>query len=480
MVSDQVMAGSCSSIVVTAEIFAKFSHILQETGMNANELMQHLFTLYFRDRSNESKGRDLDESANKVLENQEYECSAFSCDLDEVNSKEDFHSGLSDTVPNIPQPVDQMVIGKHKTVVLENITDKVTGMLQQSTGTKHKKGCPRKGQSMLKPLQQPTDAKCKRGCPRKDPSDTAEKEPDNGKMPQRKDNWREGMYYKEDGLFCCKHCDYKRAKWRQMSQHLNIHAEIKPFLCGDCGAQFHRKYHLLRHQKSQHGIEPVNSHKCQHCDKTFFFPSLLKTHMETAHRDTPAEYSCDKCDYKTHVKYYLHKHQAKHMGKIYKCEHCQYSTAWRKNLKEHSRRHTGERLKCELCPYVTVYNKLYRKHVQRHQDALEKLVCDKCGKEFGTAKKLREHEKLHLEVKKFQCTECYHETSSKSALRCHMKKHTSPRKVKKKKKKKTHPETVQVEGNLNDSLTAFDPSRCTWQAIGVSEQGDVLFDQLLA
>nr|CAI5839467.1 unnamed protein product [Callosobruchus analis] len=87
--------------------------------------------------------------------------------------------------------------------------------------------------------------------------------------------------------FQCSTCQYKTYHKSNYNQHLNIHYEIKPFGCTECGKGFTQKTHLDSHILNNH-VENVLLMKsitnkirsCSHCDYKTIITSNVKKHMK--------------------------------------------------------------------------------------------------------------------------------------------------------------------------------------------------------
>ena len=63
-----------------------------------------------------------------------------------------------------------------------------------------------------------------------------------------------------------------------LTLHMKVHSDIKPFKCEICDKEFKRKNELTAHQKYHTGAKPF---KCKLCSKGFGSSSNLAMHMRT-------------------------------------------------------------------------------------------------------------------------------------------------------------------------------------------------------
>jgi KRAB domain-containing zinc finger protein len=77
-------------------------------------------------------------------------------------------------------------------------------------------------------------------------------------MTVSKKDFKQHMKFHRTGpelkLFC-EHCSFVTDCESRLRRHSYIHSKEKPFKCGMCEYRASQKEHVVRHMRSQHGIE---------------------------------------------------------------------------------------------------------------------------------------------------------------------------------------------------------------------------------
>ncbi|XP_005103979.1 zinc finger protein 652-A [Aplysia californica] len=185
---------------------------------------------------------------------------------------------------------------------------------------------------------------------------------------------------------------------------------LKSSMCSLCQATFARFTDLLAHHKEVHNSDTNHPLRCRACGRTqtseagliyhqvYVCKMVERTHqchicglkfqsegMVLVHKCSGCprkKYACEFCDhYRTESSSDLEKHMRIHTNdKCYVCKICGFSTAWKKNLKEHMVKHLGLKpYVCDLCGYSTSDRHNLRSHRMKHYQKGE--GCEKCGGE---------------------------------------------------------------------------------------------------
>ncbi|KAK4874556.1 hypothetical protein RN001_013916 [Aquatica leii] len=159
-----------------------------------------------------------------------------------------------------------------------------------------------------------------------------------------------------------------------VSNHMQTHNDIRPFLCSVCGKSFTAKKYLLIHLKT-HTEE--RSFKCQHCGKGFIQKGNLVEHLRL------------------------------HSGlKPYSCETCGKRFAHRSGLTQHLLVHNPiKRHACKICGKRFRLPAHYREHIRVHSGD-KPFTCNVCDKAFANGSSLIVHLRTHSGERPFKCKVC--------------------------------------------------------------------------
>ena len=209
----------------------------------------------------------------------------------------------------------------------------------------------------------------------------------------------------------CNRCEKKFNTQTHITQHhYNVHREMK-FKCEKCDKSFPFKSLLKIHVGKCNGslkerrpqtlrnkeykiIEDENSRKiyqCMRCGKNFNYLQGIHQHFYNVHREK--NFNCKQCkksfphrfNLKSHLKVCLD-------GQGTKCEKCDKSFLSRTNLEVH-RWNCGKtkEFKCRICD--TVFKSPYVVQVHFYQSHKEKkFKCETCSETFAVKKRLKSHE----------------------------------------------------------------------------------------
>ncbi len=159
------------------------------------------------------------------------------------------------------------------------------------------------------------------------------------------------IYYRKakppKGNHTCEYCGMKFGKSCDLSRHKLKHtATEKPFKCLQCKKSFSQSRYLRRHEQIHLEINP---HQCSECGMTFKIKNGLNKHIRRVHSSIITK--CTICGkevrdhrLKQHMK---DVHESEH--RPYQCTVCTQTFKTAKTLKTHSYRHSGEkRFECRF------------------------------------------------------------------------------------------------------------------------------------
>ncbi|XP_022828560.1 zinc finger protein 569-like [Spodoptera litura] len=280
---------------------------------------------------------------------------------------------------------------------------------------------------------------------------------------------------KNTGNVKCLHCGYVCRKKETLLGHVNReHLNHNPFICDQCGQQFHSKMALISHIQRLHeeyfvcrfcdlefsnqGIykahvqscestkrgfacdtcpasfdlfESVSEHKkrrhgtevfpCNICNKQFVRESKRNEHMVKVHSNLQNELNnidCVVCQRKFYSKGELVRHMKSHgPNTMYPCRICNTEYDTLRQFRAHNRIHKGPFTTCHICG-KEMREILLKKHLRTHSDTIE--TCDTCGRSFENITLLKYHQRVHLES--VPCLKCK-KMVNPASLRRHWKRH---------------------------------------------------------
>ncbi|OCT90184.1 hypothetical protein XELAEV_18018796mg [Xenopus laevis] len=223
----------------------------------------------------------------------------------------------------------------------------------------------------------------------------------------------------ERPYFCGK-CGKSFMDSSQLVIHKRTHTGEKPYACNDCEKRFICKLHLVRHQRSHTGERP---YICSKCGKGFTQSSNLLTHLRTHTGEKP--YCCAQCGKCFIRRSHVIRHQRIHTGEgPYGCSECSKSFTESSALLKHQRTHTGEKpYACAQCPKSFMDKSALANH-QRTHTGERPYPCRDCGKSFSHSSALVKHQRIHTGEKPYACGKCEKSFSQTSALVNHQRTHT--------------------------------------------------------
>ncbi|XP_063390866.1 zinc finger protein 62 homolog [Cydia fagiglandana] len=90
----------------------------------------------------------------------------------------------------------------------------------------------------------------------------------------------------------CSYCDYRASNAEQVKIHERLHTGEKPYVCGQCGAGFHRKSSYLQHIAIH---LPEKTVQCTVCPARFKSVTLMRIHA-SRHRAPRYTFQCTLCE----------------------------------------------------------------------------------------------------------------------------------------------------------------------------------------
>ncbi|VVC98045.1 unnamed protein product [Leptidea sinapis] len=189
------------------------------------------------------------------------------------------------------------------------------------------------------------------------------------------------------GEFKCRYCDKVfettvKKQCHERGAHTFLNALSK---CWHCDERFNNHRQKAIHQQEVHGIPMKQQEKkaCSICNRVFNNKNALNTHFRRVHL-MERTHKCDHCDMTFFGRNALKKHVVKHTGeKNFQCIHCMKAYGRKSTLREHLRIHMGDkRFKCNECGQAFVQKCSWRSHMRsKHGEdiALGNCLFDELG-----------------------------------------------------------------------------------------------------
>ena len=212
----------------------------------------------------------------------------------------------------------------------------------------------------------------------------------------------------------------------------------KSYQCNRCEKKFNTQTHITQHH---YNVHREMKFKCEKCDKSFPFKSLLKIHVGKCNgslkerrpqtlrnkeykiiedENSRKIYQCMRCGKNFNYLQGIHQHFYNvHREKNFNCKQCKKSFPHRFNLKSHLKMCLdGQGTKCEKCDKSF----LSRTNLEVHRwncGKTKEFKCRICDTVFKSPYVVQGHfDQFHKE-KRFKCEKCTEIFTFKSGLKSH-------------------------------------------------------------
>ncbi|XP_044857576.1 histone-lysine N-methyltransferase PRDM9-like isoform X1 [Mauremys mutica] len=223
--------------------------------------------------------------------------------------------------------------------------------------------------------------------------------------------------------YSCGECGQNFHRPSHWVRHQQSHTGEKSYPCGECGRRFSKSASLTRHQRIHTGERPF---QCLECGRRFSHSSSLTTHQRIHTGERP--FQCLECGRRFSQSANLTAHQRIHTGeRPFQCLECGRRFSQSAKLTTHQRIHTGERpFQCLECGRRFSHSSSLTTH-QRIHTGERPFQCLECGRRFSESSSLTRHQRTHTGERPFQCLECGRRFSHSSSLTAHQRIHTGER-----------------------------------------------------
>lgn len=136
----------------------------------------------------------------------------------------------------------------------------------------------------------------------------------------------------------CQVCNKVLSSRGNLSKHMVLHKDKKPFVCNLCGAEFNAKRDKHHHYLQHHTKERPNV--CHICGKGYVDSNYLHEHMVFHQQER--SFSCDVCGKLFHTVRCVARHKKRHgKDRNFDCEQCFRSFGIKADLTSHQRKVHG-------------------------------------------------------------------------------------------------------------------------------------------
>ena len=182
-----------------------------------------------------------------------------------------------------------------------------------------------------------------------------------------------------------------------------IHNEItKSHKCENCNKAFYFASELKFHEKSHESFgKKEKKFKCIACDKSYLGENHLRTHVLNVH-EGKKEHQCNFCEMEYHRSDGLRRHMVKTHGNQadnVKCDLCDKTFIFKSYLRSHLKNaHEETAVECNIC-HKKVKEKQIPTHMKSVHDKSKPYNCSTCFKSFTEQRLVKRHEqRFHRNV----------------------------------------------------------------------------------
>lgn len=218
--------------------------------------------------------------------------------------------------------------------------------------------------------------------------------------------------------FKCDHCDQTFRFKSLLMRHLVSHTGLQPYICVHCGERFKGKTICAQHEFSCQRLSRVEESKVE--------PESEKQNVPVPKAEGDKKYNCRFCTRTFMKARNLRRHILTHNEvNPYRCKACDSCFSRYDHLKVHQSHCKRERTRLEVCiPKISLddvgkgWQTKYSLETSKKQDTFE---CQVCLKSFSTQSVLARHNSMFHLAGSFKCAGCSSSFTHQSSLRKHMK-----------------------------------------------------------
>ncbi|CAH1104218.1 unnamed protein product [Psylliodes chrysocephalus] len=225
----------------------------------------------------------------------------------------------------------------------------------------------------------------------------------------------------------CEECGEKYRFRSSLYRHKFVHKEKKPHVCHICGKGFIQAPTLTDHIRTHYSEK---SFICNICGKTFITKHALTNHIYMHKSDKLADLNdltCKNCDKMFTAAHTFNRHMLTHCDKTFLCSQCGKKFATKSLLKQHQKLHSEIKpYICDICNKSFAQKNSLLKHTRTHSGE-KSHVCVICDKTFSQKGHLTYHIRTHSGEKPYNCSYCDKAFSHSGSYKVHLRIHTGDR-----------------------------------------------------
>ncbi|OXA45027.1 Zinc finger protein 26 [Folsomia candida] len=228
-----------------------------------------------------------------------------------------------------------------------------------------------------------------------------------------------------DGNVKCEVCGLLSKNRVALSSHVvRIHSNRKRPSCNTCHRMFSNSTNLREHIKAAHNTKERPRFPCTFpgCEKSYLNKGHISRHVNYEHAQNPVRFPCTLCGNEFKARFELEQHISTHTTeKPYNCATCGMSFAQMRKMKSHEKMHlekSARESNCHLCPRTFLWRRGLQRHIRVAHENQRNYPCAFCDKRFSISSEL----KRHVEVKHatsnemiHSCDKCEYKSFSKVA-----------------------------------------------------------------
>lgn len=219
--------------------------------------------------------------------------------------------------------------------------------------------------------------------------------------------------------FKCDHCDQSFRFKSLLMRHLVSHTGLQPYVCVHCGERFRSQTKCAQHESSCHQLSGVDESKVE--------PESEKQSVTVPKAEGDKKYNCRFCTRTFMKARNLRRHILTHNEvNPYRCKACDSCFSRYDHLKVHQTHCKGDRTRLEVCiPKISLddvgkgWQTKYSFETSKKQETFD---CQICSKSFSTQSVLARHNSMFHLAGSFKCVGCSSSFTHQSSLRKHIKK----------------------------------------------------------